>query len=94
MLKSWDIYGTLDHIIFGKMREVGASENWLSFRSSDAFDRKGRKTWDLVQKLGVDSFFIISAVKIINSRLGNTFFGNLHTVNLKFFSHPWWNVHV
>ena len=48
MLKSWDIYGTLDHIIFGKMREVGASENWLSFRSSDAFDRKGRKTWDLV----------------------------------------------
>ena len=48
MLKSWDIYGTLDHIIFGKMREVGASQNWLSFRGSDAFDRKGRKTWDLV----------------------------------------------
>ena len=94
MLRSLDIYGTLHHIIFGKRREVEASENWLTFGGSNAFDRKGRKTWDLVLKLGVDCFFIIPAVKLVNSRLRNTFFSNLHTVNLKFFSHPWWDAHV
>ena len=94
MLKNWDIYGTLYHIIFGKRREVETSDNWLTFGGSHAFDRKGRKTWDLVYKLGVDSFFIIPAVKIVNSRLGITFFDNLHTVSLKFFSNPWWDVHV
>ena len=94
MLRSLDIYGTLHHIIFEKRREVEASENWLTFGGSNAFDRKGRKTWDLVLKLGVDCFFIIPAVKLVNSRLGNTFFSNLHTVNLKYFSHPWWEVHV
>ena len=37
-----------------------------------------------MQKLEVDSFFIIPAEQIVNSRLGNTFSSNLHTVNLKF----------
>ena len=73
MLRSWDIYGTLYHIIFGKRGEVGTSENWLTLGGSDAFDRKGRKTWDLVEKLGNGSLFIILAVIIVNSRLGNTF---------------------
>ena len=36
------------HIIFVKRRDVGASENWLTFGGSNAFDRKGRKTWNLV----------------------------------------------
>ena len=37
-----------------------------------------------MQKLEVDSFFIIPAEQIVNSRLGNTFSSNLHGVNLKF----------
>ena len=46
MLRSSDIYGTLYHIILGKRREVGTSENWLTFGGSDVFYRT-------VEKLGI-----------------------------------------
>ena len=35
-------------------------------------------------EIGVDNFFIIPAVQIVNSRLENTFSSNLHTANLNF----------
>ena len=69
MLRSWDIYGTL--------------ESWLTLGGSSILIERLEKAGFGV-KIGGWQFFIIPAVQIVNSRLGNTFFSNLHTVNLKF----------